>query len=450
MLLTEHVMPRTLVGGAWVDGRLWLLADGGELSVLRDGDRGTPTSVPVWEAPGGRGRAISRMGNHVVVAGEDRRVYVLATVDGHHGRPLAKPRLVGSVLVDGAVEAIAGFPGGWYAISGDELLEFDAGDPALPVLGARRPLSVTARAVAATPERIYLLEPSHLRVVDRGGAGESSLSLDAGAAAALAVSGRILHVAAGDAGLISMQDRSARAQQFGVTVGNNFFSPQSLTVEVGDSVRWNSAAFGGFHNVQSCTVEQAGCDGVAAAESFTSGPAAPSPWIYTYTFTQVGSNPYVCVVHVPGMTGTVDVLAPPPPPVPGGAEGPPLTVGKQLSDGSSLSLSWDVDSCPGAAGYHLIVGRADELPASPGATYEPSGSVCALGTPPFDWHGVPAADPAPDGWVWWLVVADDGVATEGPWGPGRDGVERAGVGDDGVSTFCGMTAKDLTSDCGTN
>jgi plastocyanin len=82
-----------------------------------------------------------------------------------------------------------------------------------------------------------------------------------------------------------------------VTVQNFSFSPQSLTITVGDIVRWTNIS--GTHNVK------------ADDNSFTSGPAAPAPWEYTHTFTAVGSNPYYCEPHQGmGMTGTIIVQEP--------------------------------------------------------------------------------------------------------------------------------------------
>lgn len=82
-----------------------------------------------------------------------------------------------------------------------------------------------------------------------------------------------------------------------VTVQNFSFSPQIVTITVGDIVRWTNVS--GTHNVK------------AEDNSFTSGPAAPSPWEYSHTFTVAGSNPYYCEPHQGmGMTGTVIVQNP--------------------------------------------------------------------------------------------------------------------------------------------
>lgn len=78
---------------------------------------------------------------------------------------------------------------------------------------------------------------------------------------------------------------------------SNTFTPNTLTITVGDTVRWTNT--GGFHNV------------VADDNSFTSGAPSSSPWVYEFVFTVVGSFPYSCEVHVAlGMTGVITVQNP--------------------------------------------------------------------------------------------------------------------------------------------
>jgi plastocyanin len=82
-----------------------------------------------------------------------------------------------------------------------------------------------------------------------------------------------------------------------VTVQNFSFSPQSLTITVGDIVKWTNIS--GTHNVR------------ANDNSFFSGPAAPAPWEFTHTFNAVGDFPYYCEPHQGmGMTGTIIVQDP--------------------------------------------------------------------------------------------------------------------------------------------
>jgi plastocyanin len=82
-----------------------------------------------------------------------------------------------------------------------------------------------------------------------------------------------------------------------ITVQDFSFTPQSLTVQVGDTVRWNAVQ--GHHNVR------------ADDNSFTSGPPATAPWTFNHVFASTGTNPYYCEPHGgpggTGMSGTVIV-----------------------------------------------------------------------------------------------------------------------------------------------
>jgi len=84
-----------------------------------------------------------------------------------------------------------------------------------------------------------------------------------------------------------------------VTVGNNFFAPNDLTIEVGDTVRWTNN--GGFHDV---TAD----DGSWASETSSS-------WVYSRIFNSVEEVFYYCSVHSsPGrdistnMNGRINVI----------------------------------------------------------------------------------------------------------------------------------------------
>jgi plastocyanin len=88
-----------------------------------------------------------------------------------------------------------------------------------------------------------------------------------------------------------------------IEVVNYEFIPDSITVEVGDTVRWMSTNVANMeHNV------------VADDGSFTSGVPAFAPWIYDHVFTSAGNNPYYCEPHGgpggSGMSGVVVVTDP--------------------------------------------------------------------------------------------------------------------------------------------
>jgi plastocyanin len=102
----------------------------------------------------------------------------------------------------------------------------------------------------------------------------------------------------------------ATAATFNVSVTSNRFVPSSLTIHVGDSVRFTNA--GGFHNVAaddgSFRCAQ-GCDG-----SGGNGTPSGSAWTTTVTFDTAGDIGYHCEVHAGmGMVGTISVEGTTPP-----------------------------------------------------------------------------------------------------------------------------------------
>ena len=119
-----------------------------------------------------------------------------------------------------------------------------------------------------------------------------------------------------------------QAATFIINVGgaNNAFAPQTLTIDVNDTVTFVNK--GGFHNVVAddgsfrCA---RGCDGDGRGGS---GNASSANWAATVPFNTAGTVGYFCEIHgMPGegMFGTIIVngaIPPPPPPaaiaVPGG------------------------------------------------------------------------------------------------------------------------------------
>jgi len=154
-----------------------------------------------------------------------------------------------------------------------------------------------------------------------------------------------------------------------------------------------------------------------------------------------------------GATGSVDASSPPPSVVPDGTgPGTPMTVAKLDSSGSSLSLSWDVDTCALNTNHQIIFGDRSDLPGSPGGTYLANGAVCGIGgASPYNWSPTPSATDG-SGLIWWLIVVNNGSGTEGSWGrweaPPALPQERQGPGLNGSSGQCGVTDKDLANTCG--
>jgi plastocyanin len=106
--------------------------------------------------------------------------------------------------------------------------------------------------------------------------------------------------------------RDVGSQIFDVTVGpleNEFtFMPDSVTIAVGDTVRWTWAS--DFHSVTSgtpciedgqfCSPDNMNCE---------AGILNDTGFVYEFTFMQPGMYQYFCALHCfAGMTGVVNVL----------------------------------------------------------------------------------------------------------------------------------------------
>jgi plastocyanin len=105
---------------------------------------------------------------------------------------------------------------------------------------------------------------------------------------------------------------AARAANSSVSIQNFSFQPQSVTINVGETVTWTMRDMNTQHTV------------TADDSSFNSGNLSTNQ-TFAHTFGQAGSFSYHCNIH-PSMTGTVVVqgAAPPPtqPPAPGPAPAP--------------------------------------------------------------------------------------------------------------------------------
>jgi plastocyanin len=148
------------------------------------------------------------------------------------------------------------------------------------------------------------------------------------AAAVLATAG----VAGVLAGVTAGGERSTAraAANVTITARDFFWSPDAVTIQVGDTVTWTNTQ--GFHNVLlgDSRLNQPG---------FPNDPAwNPPP---QRTFTEPGSYTFVCEVH-PGMTGTVNVAGGEPTPTPTPTPTPPPAVpppGGGAADNTPPTLS---------------------------------------------------------------------------------------------------------------
>ena len=95
---------------------------------------------------------------------------------------------------------------------------------------------------------------------------------------------------------------SATAQTMvDINVLSMIFSPASLTIDAGDTVRWRNPT--GFHNINGTTATYP-----SNPVSFDNGAVA-SGWTYTFVFTTAGTYTYQCDQHaLSGMVATIIVL----------------------------------------------------------------------------------------------------------------------------------------------
>ena len=96
--------------------------------------------------------------------------------------------------------------------------------------------------------------------------------------------------------LVALVGNARGAAIVDVTVGNAFFSPQTVNIQVGDTVRWTNNTTS-FHSVTD------------DHDDFEK-PAASGPWTFSHTYSTPGTFGYHCSVHGfvgGGMSGTVVV-----------------------------------------------------------------------------------------------------------------------------------------------
>lgn len=92
------------------------------------------------------------------------------------------------------------------------------------------------------------------------------------------------------------------AQDHFVTASGFSFTPQNLTINLGETVQWDNSS--GIHNVNGSQATYPG-----NPEGFFSGSPANAPWSFSHTFNTPGVYNYQCDQHVGlGMTGTITVM----------------------------------------------------------------------------------------------------------------------------------------------
>jgi plastocyanin len=165
---------------------------------------------------------------------------------------------------------------------------------------------------------------------------------------------RVLRVAAGGlavGGMVAGVGVAGAAQQAAdqtITAdATNAFQNANVSIETGDTVTWNFTA--GTHNAQS--------DNEVSEDPNWTGFETPIPSTgqYQFTFTKPGTYEYVCIVHAPGMRGTITVTGEPTEPTPTPSPTttptptPPLPPAPTPTPGPSGSTPPGTTPAPGSA-----------------------------------------------------------------------------------------------------
>jgi plastocyanin len=456
-----------LVSGRAIDDavlaadRLWIAGPDG-LASIRIGVRGAQAEPVALDPPVWGALHLARSDDHLFVA-EDGVGLRLVRLPGHampghmhHAEPARQDALL---EIPESFSAVAAFGGrAWLGLSSGTVIVVDVSNRLEPRVERRFDLGFAPVDLASDGKALFALAADgRVRVLQPKDDGpyESTATFEAPGAAELEVTGRTVRFAAGDAGVGTAHDTLSTKAIVNVAVGDTFFSPTLVTVNVGDTVQWNKPVTAFQHNVESCdgvTDPGACAGGVAADGLFRSGNATTASFTFQHVFANAGSNPYFCVIHSFTMSGRVDVQGGgtvTPPPVPDGdtVPGAQVKVNRLNAAGTSLSVTWDTTSCPDAVDYNILYGLGSQLPTALAGTYNLTGGACGIGTiSPFTWNGVP--DPGAGSMLWWVVVATDGEGTEGSWGVDAAGGERKGPGAGGASNQCAISAKDTSNTCG--
>ena len=456
------VFDRAVDEAVLAGGRLWIAGPDGLASIRLDARqaRAEPVALdpPVYGA-----LHLARSDDHLFLA-EDGVGLRIVRLPGHRmpgHMHHAEPERQDSLLeIPETFSAIAAWGGrAWLALPTGTLIVVDVAQRDEPRIDGRVELGFAPVDLASDGKKLYALAADgRVSVLEPAadGAYGTTATIDATGASELEVTGRTIRFAAGDDGIVTARDTMSTKAIVNVSVGDIFFSPTLVTVNVGDTVQWNKPVTSVQHNVESCdgSVDPGVCAGQVATDGlFRSGNATTAAFTFTHVFANAGSNPYFCVVHGFSMNGRVDVQGGTvtPPPVPDGdsVPGAQVRVNRLNAAGTSLSVAWDATSCPDAVDYNIIYGFGSQLPTALAGTYGTTGGACGIGTTsPFTWNGVPDPVADPSRLLWWVVVASDGEGTEGSWGVDAQGGERKGPGPGGASNQCAISAKDTSNACG--
>ena len=121
------------------------------------------------------------------------------------------------------------------------------------------------------------------------------------------------------------------------------------------------------------------------------------------------------------MTGsaTVVVNACTPRPVPFNTTPTKVTTS---THGTDVTVTWDASNCASVS-YHIIYGKGENL-----SSWTVDGGQCGIGASgTYGWTGTPDPTTSTKRFIWFLVVGDNGIGTEGSWGLTSAGAQEGGT-----------------------
>jgi len=304
-LRKRYFVDENVTSAVAVGRRLLLVKDGERLAILEP-HGGDPVALEL-DPPARGGLTPVVLGDLLMLAEDGVGLRFLRITTSHHDGHFELTPISRLPLAESFTAVAATMWTAYVATASGLLYEIDGAALGGPRLVRQTVLDDEVHALAANNDRVLALGNDGLTVYGLTGDRLTAMARTPDVRGdSLQINGRLIYVAGPD-GVQAWRDRTAGSQTHLVSVANDFFSPANLAIDVNDSVQWNNAALGALHNVKSCIPEISGCYGQTSIETFTSGPVAGAPWTYTYQFTRPGPSPYVCISHLPFMTGLVQV-----------------------------------------------------------------------------------------------------------------------------------------------
>lgn len=108
---------------------------------------------------------------------------------------------------------------------------------------------------------------------------------------------------------LTLYINTAQSTTHDVVVSSNIFTPNSLVIEAGDTVRWTNT--GGEHNVRASNGSFRCAQGCDDRDDGNDGNPSPALWSFEITFHTIGTTSYFCEPHIGfGMQGSITVVEP--------------------------------------------------------------------------------------------------------------------------------------------